>query len=553
MNIVLKLSGKKIIWILLLWQFISVGLMSVGVWPQEVAWFNLSLLLVFLLFGSVFEALVLFLVSIPFFVVLPNPYLTTLSTWRLLSIALFTIFVVKFFLSIRKNDKKTTREILGDFVKPFMRWDAYLIVFMVVAFVSSFFARYPEQSLRQIIFLINTYLIYIVVIHVVKTKEQARDLIKYGAVSLAIIVALGYVQLLITLFVTQYYFWQYWAIMVSKVYYGLDLANVLIYSNSWFSYTGEIPNLRMFSIMPDSHSFGVIAILLIGFLISILFFYPKGRKGFFHHPKELFASKRYYLWYALRFSGLAVIFSGTRGLWVGMIPALLVSLFLYWKNIGRPVMRRASIAFAFVILFFVVSPFINQALYWFRVNSLEENFLDRAASIYDLNEQSNVGRLVIWKDSLTYATTHPFGVGYGNFIVSLVPNIPEGTSFEQVGQLENLRYNLPQKFVTAHSLYLNILVELGIVGLFVFLMFIATYFKEIYHFIMANRNSTSAYSAFTVSFALIFLWILAYGVFDVTLFNDKVLLYVFISLGLSAVIIRKRTMFSDENLIEQKK
>jgi O-antigen ligase len=236
-----------------------------------------------------------------------------------------------------------------------------------------------------------------------------------------------------------------------------------------------------------------------------------------------------------------------------MIPALLVSLFLYWKNIGRPVMRRASIAFAFVILFFVVSPFINQALYWFRVNSLEENFLDRAASIYDLNEQSNVGRLVIWKDSLTYATTHPFGVGYGNFIVSLVPNIPEGTSFEQVGQLENLRYNLPQKFVTAHSLYLNILVELGIVGLFVFLMFIATYFKEIYHFIMANRNSISAYSAFTVSFALIFLWILAYGVFDVTLFNDKVLLYVFISLGLSAVIIRKRTMFSDENLIEQKK
>jgi len=48
---------------------------------------------------------------------------------------------------------------------------------------------------------------------------------------------------------------------------------------------------------------------------------------------------------------------------------------------------------------------------------------------------------------------------------------------------------------------------------------------------------------FMVSIALTMLWFLVYGIFDVTLFNDKVLMYFFISLGLTGIIARRYESF----------
>lgn len=556
-------TTERVIWFLVLWQLISVLLMALGVWPQSIAWLSFGLLSVVILFIRPFDALLLFVISMPFYVVLPNPYFDSLSMWRPLVIVLFVSWVMRLYvmhhqylvkiLMVRKHREPFKLKTITNFIKlidsNFMWWDKYLAVFIVIAVISTFFARFPQESFKQIIFLLNAYLLYVVVINSVTDRLQVKKLLHYLAASTGIIVALGFVQLIGTFFTSQYYFWQYWAIMISSLYYGTGLADILAYSNSWFSYTGSTPTLRMFSIMPDSHSFGMVAALLATFLIPLTFIYYKPGISW-RNPKTLFGSKNYFLWNVIRVSGLAIIFSGTRGLWVGMLAPLVISLLLYAKNVARPVLRKAVLAYLLVIVFFVLSPFINQGLNYVRQAGLEERFLDRAASIYDLQESSNVGRLIIWKDSLIYGIHHPLGVGYGNFIVSLVSDIPEGTSFEQAGEGKNLRYNLPQKFVTAHSLYLNILVELGILGLLAFGVFCLEFFRRVWKFTFKSKDEKMVYNAFVIVFALTFVWFLAYGVFDVTIFNDKVMLYVLSALGLSGIIMKRYEIFRQEELVK---
>jgi O-antigen ligase len=558
-------SKDRTLWLIVLWQLISVLLMSLGVWSEYVAWINLGLIAAYMLYVPPFYSLLLFVASLPFYVVLPNPYFDSMSMWRPLVVVLAGMWFIHLFKAqqiysgklsaIRKLFKLPELNTVGAIAERvdsrFMWWDKYLGIFILITFISLFVARFPAEGLKQIVFFLNAYIVYLVIINVVTTKDQVVSLIKYTAASLGVIVFLGYVQLVSTLFTTQYYFWQYWAIMVSKVYYGLGLSNVLAYSNSWFSYTNGAPTLRMFSIMPDSHSFGVIGVFLLCFLIPLTYYYV-GPANSWKSITAFLSNRNHYVWAGIRFSGLAIIFSGTRGLWVGMIPAMLVSIALVVGNIVRPAMKKALIAFLLVILFFAISPLINQGLNLIRAGTLGEHFLDRAASIYDLEESSNAGRLVMWKDSLQYALRHPFGVGYGNFITSLVQDIPEGTSFEQAGDIKNLRYNLPQKFVTAHSLYLNILVELGLAGLLAFALFIFEIFLRAWKFLWENSNDSNLYIGYAAMYILTLIWILGYGLFDVTLFNDKVLLYFFISLALFGLIIRRYESFKQQEWVEGK-
>ncbi len=559
-----KFTAERVLWMIVLWQFISVGLVATGVWPQTVACINFGLLAAYMATHKPFYGLLLFIASLPFYIVLPNPVFDSLSMWRplagflLLVTFLHTIISQKLYLLkissvVRKlsiPEPEAIKTVFSRIETRFMWWDKYIVLFGLIALISTLVARFPVESIKQILFLFNVYILYIVAIFTVTSKEQVISLIKYIVASTGMIVLIGYLQLVTTLFSSQYYFWQYWATMVSRVYYGLELANVLVYSNSWFSYTGNEPTLRMFGILPDSHSFGMIAVIFMCALIPLTHYYAKsGTSGWWKNYRTLIKTKNSYVWSAIRFAGLAVIFSGTRGLWVGMIPALFMSLILYGRNIVRPTMKKAMIAFSLVILFFLLSPFINQGLSLVRSGISNGDFLNRAASIYDLNETSNVGRLIIWKDSLVYGVTHPFGVGYGNFIVSLVHEIPPDATFEQAGDLKNMRYNLPQKFVTAHSLFLNILVELGVAGLLAFGLLLFEIFFRIWRFLFSHRTEDNIYTTYVALFGLMLIWFLAYGIFDVTIFNDKVLTFFFVSLALCGLIMRRYDSFKDEEWI----
>ncbi len=508
--------------LLYVWQALTILLVIFGILQPWAVWIVLILGLLYIAIFPEFYSLMFLIVSIPFYLAIPNQRFDTLSIWRIWFAFIFLVWFFRFTIRFYRKEKKINlRKIWSEIY--FMPWDKALGLFFFIAVILVPFSKFAVPSLKQLMFILNAYFIYVVLVNTIKTKEQIISAVRFAIISLGTIVLVGYIQLISTFFTSFDTFWVYWASFISKLYYGQNLASVLLYSNSWFSYNGA-RELRMFSIMPDSHSFAVISVFLISFLLSLTYFYAK--------------RDRYMLWTVVRTTGLAVILSGTRGVWAGMAAPFLATIFMITKNYFRPIAEKIFWSLAMILLFFAMAPAFNKAFDFMRVRSFKENFLDRAKTMYDVSEDSNQARIEIWKHSIRYAVSHPVGVGFGNFLVSISSDTNQKT-FSELSQVNNKRYNLPQKYVTAHNLYLNVLVELGVFGLAAFLWFWWKYFKTVWDFMVRFRDQDNFYMFFVIVSALTFLWLLAYGLFDVTLFNDKVLMYSFISLGLSGIIITR--------------
>jgi O-antigen ligase len=544
MKKITTMTVRKIIFLFVLWQLIATYLIISGIFSPAVIWVNLGISILFILLADPYESALLLILSIPFYVVLPNSRFDTFATWRVLFAVLFLNWFVR--LSIKRQKTNIVSLIT------FMPWDRYLGVFMLVAIILLPFSRFPVQSAKQIIFFANIYLLYVVLINTIKTKKQVIEVITCATISAALIVFIGYAQLALTFFTTFEYFWKAWAILVSKLYYGAGLAGVLLYSNSWFAYTGG-ESLRMFSIMPDSHSFAIVSIFAMSFLLMLTYKITGKKKEdvkkegmletelkFIQHKDRVFGLKtNYWIWSAVRFAGLAIILSGTRAAWVGLLAPLIAVLWFMYKKYAVKMSKKVFWSLFLVLVFFALSPFINQALNIVRVDKFQENFIDRAKSIYDVNEESNLGRLRMWERSALFAVKHPLGVGLGNFLVSLTTNSEQNQDYANIANQHNSNFNLPQKYVTAHNLYLQIFVELGILGLAAFILFWWKYFSYVWQFIKSHLRDDNILSFYVLDIAMAFGWILAAAFFDVTFFNDKVLMYFFISLAISGIILNK--------------
>lgn len=555
---------NRLIVALVAWQFISVALMAVGTWPDSIAIVNTVLLAIFILIAKPYHSTLLLILSIPFYVVLPNPFLANLPMWRVLFALLFVIWFIHLLINQRQwllklfsfQKLNATRPVTGArlreiIVRAYQRadsrlmpWDKVAVIFLFVALCSLLVARFPVHGFKQILFLVNIYLFYVVIVNVVTDPTKVKQVIRYTLYSLGIMVAIGYIQYFSTLFSLPYYFWQYWATMVSGLYYGVPLANVLAYSNSWFSYSGGSQALRMFGILPDTHAFGVICIMFLAYLIPSISMVNSNevannaKQVLVNVWKDIIATKWYVLLGVVA-AAFGIMANGTRGIWVAMlIPLGLVAAYAYSKKL-KGFFKIMLAVYGFIIIMFIISPFISMGINLIRTYDVDDNFLNRAGSIYDLKESSNVGRLEIWQSSLKFAAVHPFGVGYGNFITSIVQDIPDKTTYEEVSAMKNLRYNLPQAFITAHSLYLQLLVELGFAGLLAFALFWIEYYQKFWQFIRQTAGKVNKYTVLVASISLGIVWLLAYGLFDLTILNDRVLQYLFISLAITGLVFAK--------------
>jgi O-antigen ligase len=516
----LKNKTNLTIFLLVLWQLISVGLIGTGVWTLDVVWVNFILISVFIVCLSPMNAIGVFLVSLPFMLVLPNPWLDNFPMWRPLALLLFLVISIKYFYSETKQNNLWT--VITEVWKTKVAvWDKWLAALFLLACLSLLFSRFPQHGLKQIIFVVNAYVVYIAV-RLVVNSENFHPLLKYLKASLFLTIILGFAQYILTLFAEPYYFWQYWASLISSSYYGQPLADVLVYSNSWFSSDSGGKALRMFGILQDTHAFGVVAIF--GLAIHLIFSRIKDS------GKAFLASQGFGYWFGLAMLCFAVVASGTRGIWIAMFVPVVIALFLLWRYKVKLLTLLPLISYGLVIVLFILSPFITMGLNFLRVVNQDDNFLNRAASIYDLSENSNAGRIEIWKSSFSYATSHLTGTGYGNFIVSMFPN-DQSSSYEQLANQENDRYNLPEKFITAHSLYLHLLVELGILGLLLFLAVCISLAWQILQKLKSANFELSLRNLVLINFGLAVAWLLAYGIFDVTILNERVLLYLMIILA----------------------
>ncbi len=571
-----KFFKNQSILILLLWQTLSVYLMAVGTWPAWVAWVNVGLIILFIVLRPAFEGLLLAVGSIAFYVVLPSHFSDTLSMWRPVVGVLFLKTVWEWWfvssprvggarggasahttpnLSYLRRGVNAARSIVLNFHNSLYTYEKFGAALFVLAILSLALARYPLRGASQLVFLLNTALLYPIVVWAVKSRDQFIRVLRYGALSTGAIIAIGYVQFTATLFSVAYYFWQYWALRVATLYYGLPLAKVLQYSNSWVTVQGEAKTLRMFSIMPSSHAFAMVCVLFLAFALPLLYVSSSRRRGSNSPTSEQKAGtllsaggptwipdrvgndRRGRLWLGVALACLALIVSGTRGVWAGMVPVFIIVALLYKiKNLKlTELLRPALAAMLLAIILFEASPLLDRGFAWVR-NASGEATLDRVESIINPEETSNAGRLEMWRAASKYALHHPFGVGYANFVVTLSTTAKD-VSFDQAASQENKLYQLPQRYVTAHSLYLQLLVELSAIGLILFGLFWLSFFYRMWDYVRSRAYSISPETIYIASLCVVFLWFLAYGVFDVTWLNDKILLYTFLALGLARIAV----------------
>jgi len=549
-------------------EFIIVFTMAMGVASQEFSYLVLLLLIISFLKLNKLDALKLFIISIPLFVALPpNQFSDSMSIWRFLIFAL----VAKVGWEIYKNE--------GDILGCRLRFYKFptistrklfflTILFFIIALLSLISAQDIGVGIKKILFLSNILLLFPIVILTIKTESDFRQVIKFIFYSTGLLVAIGYFQFILTFFIPLFTFWQFWAQNIIVAFYGQNLSDLLSYSNTWFSYYNILPpTLRMFSVMPDSHSFAMLIVISIPALLTLIFYKLKSK---------------FYI-FALIIFFLAIFFSGSRGIWVGSIFALLAGVYLFinsqnaeFKNHFCKLNLRAcffscpcfklliekiinqikflknsndysnahfsKLLIYSLLLFFILMPVSsfmlrgNQEAQLIRSNiqlSDEEkeelNIFERAISISDFSETSNKGRLQIWSETLMSVKNNLFlGVGFGNFPLILEENITNS-----------------KKGASAHNIYLDILSEIGIIGLVIFLLILIEILKTSYNLFF--KLKTRYLKIFTGSFFIYFTWICAYGFFDVVIFNDKVLIMVVVMTGVLYSLKRSKGFSPKEN------
>jgi len=480
-------------------EIATVVLASWGSIPREVTLIMAGLMIVYVVFSSVENSLMLTLMSIPLFVALPiTTSFDTMADWRLIIAVLFISLFFRLGVSVSlikdESGKWHFRENVRHYLAEYLTW-----AFLSVGALSILVAEYKVLGVKKLLFIINIFLLHLVIRNFLgKTGQvdKAVKVLRALGVGSIITIAVGLIQLLVTLFVPLAAFWQYWAGKIILVFYGKNLSELLKISNTWFAYyANKPPTLRIFSVFPDSHSSAMFLILSLPVFLSLAVFFQAEKR------------QRQFYWIMAALATFLVIMSGSRGAWLSFIPVGAVGLYLFIKKIELYFTKKIIIAFvAFGALFLVSSlyPFL-----YYKVQSMRVDLalFERAKSISDLDEISNKGRLEIWLTSAKSIIAHPIlGVGLGNYISVLGEDV-----------------SAVKKGASAHNLYLDFAAEIGIAGA----LFLITMFLEILRssWRFFKEAKEPYLKAFCLFFGLYFLWAMIYSLFDVVLLNDKVLMF----------------------------
>lgn len=474
-------------------EILVVLLAALGASPREIILFWTGLAVFFVIFSPPKESLWLVLASIPLFIALPfSDSFDTMANWRLL---IFVLFIKVFW---RRESPAEIKEYLKAWRRPEI---FFLLLFFLLAAFSIFVASFKILAIKKLIFIINAFFLFLIVKKLVRSEKEILGIWRSLAVGGGITILVALFQFLAVIFVPLFDFWQFWAVKVIGAFYGANLSHLLSYSNTWFAYYSSAPpTLRLFSVFPDSHSFAMFNLLMIPMFLSLALFFKDKKK------------KKIFFWVLAALALLSVAFSGSRGAWLNVVPALFAIFFLLRRKIEYLLTAKAAWTLILFLILFIFSAVYPPVFYQFQAWQKGEgfsgnfSFFERARSISDADELSNKGRLQIWRASFDSVKKYPvLGVGLGNYVEVLDENI-----------------SAAKKGASAHNLYLDFACEIGLLGAGALIAVFALILKRAW---LVFRGSKEEYfKFFGLAFGIYFLWILGYSFFDVVLLNDKVLL-----------------------------
>jgi O-antigen ligase len=344
----------------------------------------------------------------------------------------------------------------------------FLSTFLCWAAASVWWSLDQGATLRKAIFLLNFIPLFFIFITCLKAVEAKEKVIKA-----AILGAFGAAALGILQFFSQFIF------SVEQIF-RLELGILPWFLGSNFgeavsSYPSLLVNvggktlLRASGAFPDPHMFSYYLLLLL----PLSYYVAQKEKGFFWKLAP-----------AVLLLGILLSFSRSAyaALFLGAV--LLIPTALKNRHIWPP---KFLLAAALLTLIFLQSP-----------------LLGRSVSSFSLSDGSVQERLRLWQEAGSIFAEHPVvGVGLGSYPLFVKPTAS------------------PREPIYVHNLYLDIVVELGIVGLVAFLGFLWSVIprKKIPKDFMYQRALQ-----FTI------LLFLAQSLFETPLFSVQVLpLFIFVT------------------------
>ena len=314
-----------------------------------------------------------------------------------------------------------------------------LWLFCVLVAVSVFFAQEPAWSARKLIYIWSFAPLLpaaAIILHgtatgaLRTTGREHTPHIPMGLFVGGVLASLvGIAQFISQFFIGTDALFRFFVRLAPHLH-GREFGALVAQYPSWFADIGGQAYLRAFAFFPDPHIFAFYLVMVSSLLLAFLL---KAR-----------AKKDFYLYvtcYMLYITCLTLTFS--RGGYLAWLASTTIVLGISWRSFAHRARVYTALGIGAALLLLAVGAPV----------------VPRLGSVFDVSEGSNLGRLEIWRDALEKFAAQPLGVGLGNYAASAV---------NAVG-LRNP--------ITAHNLYLDLLVETGILGLaaFVALMVCTAY------------------------------------------------------------------------------
>src|SRR5437660_5109363 len=217
--------------------------------------------------------------------------------------------------------------------------------------------------------------------------------------------------------------WQVWGLVMVILGMGLFEAGVGMYQYLWLG------KLRSTGTFFNPNFFATYEVATFAVAFGLLCF--RGREDGFRWAKPL-------LWLTAVVVGLAFVLAQSRGALLAFVAAV---AFIGLSRFGKPF-------FGILLLGFVLGAIVP--------NPLQQRIL-----AVGTNEPYAFTRLDIWKNSLQRIADRPWGVGLG---------IYKYTSFRYRFPIEGSIARFAKRAESAHNDYLQMAVELGVVGMVMFLV-----------------------------------------------------------------------------------
>ncbi|MFA7319273.1 MAG: O-antigen ligase family protein [Parcubacteria group bacterium] len=287
-----------------------------------------------------------------------------------------------------------------------------VITFLFFVSFSAFFARNVDWSIRKLAFIFSIFPIYFVVSEVVNDTEKLRKSIMGLVISGTLAASLGIAQFFAQFFIGVDALYRFWSSYVAIPFLGKTFSQAVLAHPSWLVDVSGHTYFRAISLFPDPHMFAFFLGLLLPLAMALFF---KDRK-----TGWLFCAGIILLAELLTFS---------RGGYLGLVGGALALFFIFQSKVGNKYKIVIFLSIIAMVSILVVPSPISSRFF----------------SSFNLEEGSNVGRLVMWSEAAKNILIHPFcGVGVGNFSLAVDPLAT---------------YREP---IYAHNTYLDIAVEDGL-------------------------------------------------------------------------------------------